>query len=254
MLADNGAREIHFLGQNVNNFNGMLDGEKSTLAKLIELTAKIENVDRIRFTTSHPFEFKDDLIETYDRVPELVSHVHLPVQSGSDRILKLMRRRYDIKQYYELVDKIVEVRPEMKFSSDFIVGFPGETDEDFIETMSVVEKIRFDESFSFIYSPRPNTPAAEMEDNVSDSIKKERLQELQSKLYYFSNGYSRKMVGTSQRILVMGVSKKDPGQLYGRTVCNKVVNFTSQNVDLIGQFINIQIVEALPNSLKGNLK
>ena len=254
MLADNGAREIHFLGQNVNNFNGMLDGEKSTLAKLIALTAKIENVDRIRFTTSHPFEFKDDLIETYDRVPELVSHVHLPVQSGSDRILKLMRRRYEIKQYYELVDKIVEVRPEMKFSSDFIVGFPGETDEDFIETMSVVEKIRFDESFSFIYSPRPNTPAAEMEDNVSDSIKKERLQELQSKLYYFSNGYSRKMVGTSQRILVMGVSKKDPGQLYGRTVCNKVVNFTSQNVDLIGQFINIQIVEALPNSLKGNLK
>ena len=254
MLADNGAREIHFLGQNVNNFNGMLDGEKSTLAKLIELTAKIENVDRIRFTTSHPFEFKDDLIETYDRVPELVSHVHLPVQSGSDRILKLMRRRYDIKQYYELVDKIVEVRPEMKFSSDFIVGFPGETDEDFIETMSVVEKIRFDESFSFIYSPRPNTPAAEMEDNVSDTIKKERLQELQSKLYSFSNGYSRKMVGTSQRILVMGVSKKDPGQLYGRTVCNKVVNFTSQNVDLIGQFINIQIVEALPNSLKGNLK
>ena len=254
MLADNGAREIHFLGQNVNNFNGMLDGEKSTLAKLIELTAKIENVDRIRFTTSHPFEFKDDLIETYDRVPELVSHVHLPVQSGSDRILKLMRRRYEIKQYYELVDKIVEVRPEMKFSSDFIVGFPGETDEDFIETMSVVEKIRFDESFSFIYCPRPNTPAAEMEDNVSDSIKKERLQELQSKLYYFSNGYSRKMVGTSQRILVMGVSKKDPGQLYGRTVCNKVVNFTSQNVDLIGQFINIQIVEALPNSLKGNLK
>ena len=249
MLADNGAREIHFLGQNVNNFNGVLDGEKSTLAKLIELTAKIENVDRIRFTTSHPFEFKDDLIETYDRVPELVSHVHLPVQSGSDRILKLMRRRYDMKQYYKLVDKIVEVRPEMKFSSDFIVGFPGETDEDFIETMSVVEKIRFDESFSFIYSPRPNTSAAEMEDNVSDSIKKERLQELQSKLYYFSNGYSRKMVGTSQRILVMGVSKKDPGQLYGRTVCNKVVNFTSQNVDLIGQFINIQIVEALPNSL-----
>ena len=254
MLADNGAREIHFLGQNVNNFNGVLDGEKSTLAKLIELTAKIENVDRIRFTTSHPFEFKDDLIETYDRVPELVSHVHLPVQSGSDRILKLMRRRYDMKQYYKLVDKIVEVRPEMKFSSDFIVGFPGETDEDFIETMSVVEKIRFDESFSFIYSPRPNTPAAVMEDNVSDSIKKERLQELQSKLYSFSNGYSRKMVGTSQRILVMGVSKKDPGQLYGRTVCNKVVNFTSQNVDLIGQFINIQIVEALPNSLKGNLK
>ena len=254
MLADNGTREIHFLGQNVNNFNGMLDGEKSTLAKLIELTAKIENVDRIRFTTSHPFEFKDDLIETYDRVPELVSHVHLPVQSGSDRILKLMRRRYDIKQYYELVDKIVRVRPEMKFSSDFIVGFPGETDEDFIETMSVVEKIRFDESFSFIYSPRPNTPAAEMEDNVSDSIKKERLQKLQSKLYSFSNGYSRKMVGTSQRILVMGVSKKDPGQLYGRTVCNKVVNFTSKTVDLIGQFINIQIVEALPNSLKGNLK
>ena len=254
MLADNGTREIHFLGQNVNNFNGMLDGEKSTLAKLIELTAKIENVDRIRFTTSHPFEFKDDLIETYDRVPELVSHVHLPVQSGSDRILKLMRRRYDIKQYYELVDKIVQVRPEMKFSSDFIVGFPGETDEDFIETMSVVEKIRFDESFSFIYSPRPNTPAAEMEDNVPDSIKKERLQKLQSKLYSFSNGYSRKMVGTSQRILVMGVSKKDPGQLYGRTVCNKVVNFTSKTVDLIGQFINIQIVEALPNSLKGNLK
>ena len=253
-LASRGVREVNLLGQNVNNFKGSFEGEKKSLAFLIEKVSKVNGIDRIRYTTSHPFEFKDDLVDLYKDTPELVSHVHLPVQSGSDRILKLMRRRYSAASYLELISRIRENRPGISFSSDFIVGFPGETDKDFQDTLDIVEKVGFDESFSFIYSPRPNTPAAEMEDNVSDSIKKERLQELQSKLYYFSNGYSRKMVGTSQRILVMGVSKKDPGQLYGRTVCNKVVNFTSQNVDLIGQLINIQIVEALPNSLKGNLK
>ena len=254
VLADKGTREINFLGQNVNNFKGTYRGEKSSLAQLIELAAKIENIDRIRFTTSHPHEFKDDLVEVYEKVPELVSHVHLPVQSGSDKILKLMRRRYNAEKYLSLIDRIRLIRPEMSFSSDFIVGFPGETLEDFQDTINLINEVKFDESFSFIYSPRPNTTAAEMEDDVSIEEKKERLHILQSRLNQLSFGFSRKKVGTIQNCLIYGQSKKDPGQLQGRTVCNRIVNFQSNSLNLVGNLVNILIQEALPNSLRGNLE
>ena len=191
-LAYQGVREINFLGQNVNNFKGEKDGEKSSLAELIKDSANIENIERLRFTTSHPFEFKDDLVDLYKEMPELVSHVHLPVQSGSDRILKLMRRRYSRDSYLKLVDRIRNNRPEISFSSDFIVGFPGETQEDFQNTLDIIDEVKFDESFSFIYSPRPNTPAAKMEDDVSPLEKKERLNILQEKLNNYSSQISRK--------------------------------------------------------------
>jgi len=253
-LADKGTREINFLGQNVNNFKGTYNGEKSSLAKLIELAAKIENIERIRFTTSHPHEFKDDLVEAYDKVPELVSHVHLPVQSGSDRILELMRRRYNAEKYLSLIERIRAIRPDMSFSSDFIVGFPGETQQDFQETINIINEVKFDESYSFIYSPRPNTTAAEMIDDVSLDEKKERLNILQSRLNQLSFGYSRKKVGTNQSCLIFGQSKRDPGQLQGRTICNRIVNFQSSKLDLVGQFANIHIQEALTNSLRGKLE
>ena len=252
-LADNGTSEIHFLGQNVNNFKGTFKGHPSSLAELIKLTAKIENIKRIRFTTSHPHEFKDDLVDVYGEVPELVSHVHLPVQSGSDRILKLMRRRYTTEKYLSLIEKIKSVRTDMSFSSDFIVGFPGETDEDFQNTMDLVHKVKFDESYSFIYSARPNTPASEMSDDVSHELKKERLKILQATLRRYAFGYSRKLVGSKIECLVMGRSKKDPGQLQSRSICDRVVNFRHDDIDLVGQLVNIQINEALPNSLRGEL-
>ena len=254
ILADKGTREINFLGQNVNNFKGSYKGMKSSLAELIELASKIENIERIRYTTSHPHEFKDDLVEVYDRVPELVSHVHLPVQSGSDKILKLMRRRYDSEKYLSLIDRIRSIRPDMSFSSDFIVGFPGETKDDFQETINIINAVKFDESYSFIYSPRPNTTAAEMPDDVSLEEKKDRLDILQSRLNQLSFGFSRKKVGTIQSCLIYGQSRRDPGQLQGRTICNRIVNFKSNNMDLVGNFVNIQIQEALTNSLRGNIE
>ena len=254
ILADKGTREINFLGQNVNNFKGSYKGMKSSLAELIELASKIENIERIRYTTSHPHEFKDDLVEVYDRVPELVSHVHLPVQSGSDKILKLMRRRYDSEKYLSLIDRIRTIRPDMSFSSDFIVGFPGETKDDFQETINIINAVKFDESYSFIYSPRPNTTAAEMPDDVPLEEKKDRLDILQSRLNQLSFGFSRKKVGTIQNCLIYGQSRRDPGQLQGRTICNRIVNFKSNNMDLVGNFVNIQIQEALTNSLRGNLE
>ena len=254
ILADKGTREINFLGQNVNNFKGSYKGMKSSLAELIELASKIENIERIRYTTSHPHEFKDDLVEVYDRVPELVSHVHLPVQSGSDKILKLMRRRYDSEKYLSLIDRIRSIRPDMSFSSDFIVGFPGETKDDFQETINIINAVKFDESYSFIYSPRPNTTAAEMPDDVLLEEKKDRLDILQSRLNQLSFGFSRKKVGTIQSCLIYGQSRRDPGQLQGRTICNRIVNFKSNNMDLVGNFVNIQIQEALTNSLRGNLE
>ena len=254
ILADKGTREINFLGQNVNNFKGSYKGMKSSLAELIELASKIENIERIRYTTSHPHEFKDDLVEVYDRVPELVSHVHLPVQSGSDKILKLMRRRYDSEKYLSLIDRIRTIRPDMSFSSDFIVGFPGETKDDFQETINIINAVKFDESYSFIYSPRPNTTAAEMPDDVPLEEKKDRLDILQSRLNQLSFSFSRKKVGTIQSCLIYGQSRRDPGQLQGRTICNRIVNFKSNNMDLVGNFVNIQIQEALTNSLRGNLE
>ena len=250
-LADQGVREINFLGQNVNNFKGEKDGEKSSLAELIKDAAQIDNIDRLRFTTSHPFEFKDDLVELYLDVPELVSHVHLPIQSGSDRILKLMRRRYTKESYLDLVNRIRANRPDISFSSDFIVGFPGETEEDFQDTLDVIDSVKFDESFSFIYSPRPNTPAAKMEDDVSLDEKKERLNILQNKLNNYSSQISRKMVGTLEKCLVTDISKRNPGEFQARTENNRVVNFSSAK-NMIGSFVDLEIVEAKPNSLRGN--
>ena len=252
-LASRGVREVNLLGQNVNNFKGSFEGEKKSLAFLIEKVSKVNGIDRIRYTTSHPFEFKDDLVDLYKDTPELVSHVHLPVQSGSDRILKLMRRRYSVASYLELISRIRENRPGISFSSDFIVGFPGETDKDFQDTLDIVEKVGFDESFSFIYSPRPNTPAAEMEDNVSKDIKKERLTTLQHKLNELSSKISRKMVGSLERCLVLGVSKKNPGELQARTENNRVVNFAT-DANVVGKFVNLKIVDQLTNSLRGKLE
>lgn len=252
-LASRGVREVNLLGQNVNNFKGSFEGEKKSLAFLIEKVSKVNGIDRIRYTTSHPFEFKDDLVDLYKDTPELVSHVHLPVQSGSDRILKLMRRRYSSASYLELISRIRENRPGISFSSDFIVGFPGETDKDFQDTLDIVEKVGFDESFSFIYSPRPNTPAAGMEDNVSKDIKKERLTILQHKLNELSSKISRKMVGSLERCLVLGVSKKNPGELQARTENNRVVNFAT-DANVVGKFVNLKIVDQLTNSLRGKLE
>ncbi len=252
LLAEQGVREINFLGQNVNNFKGEKNGEQTTLAYLIKETAKINNIERIRFTTSHPFEFKDDLVEAYLDTPELVSHVHLPVQSGSDRILKLMRRRYTKESYLRLVEKIRDNRPDISFSSDFIVGFPGETAEDFEETLNVIDLVKFDESFSFIYSPRPNTPAAKMEDDVSSETKKERLDTLQRKLNNYANQISRKMVGKVENCLVIDFSKRNPGELQARTENNRVVNFAAPK-EYIGKFVELEILEARPNSLRGKL-
>ena len=252
-LASRGVREVNLLGQNVNNFKGTFEGEKKSLAFLIEKVSKVKGIDRIRYPTSHPFEFKDDLVDLYKDTPELVSHVHLPVQSGSDRILKLMRRRYSAASYLELISRIRENRPGISFSSDFIVGFPGETDKDFQDTLDIVEKVGFDESFSFIYSPRPNTPAAGMEDNVSKDIKKERLTILQHKLNELSSKISRKMVGSLERCLVLGVSKKNPGELQARTENNRVVNFAT-DANVVGKFVNLKIVDQLTNSLRGKLE
>ena len=252
-LASRGVREVNLLGQNVNNFKGTFENEKKSLAFLIEKVSKVNGIDRIRYTTSHPFEFKDDLVDLYKDTPELVSHVHLPVQSGSDRILKLMRRRYSAASYLDLISRIRENRPGISFSSDFIVGFPGETDKDFQDTLDIVEKVGFDESFSFIYSPRPNTPAAEMEDNVSKDIKKERLTILQHKLNELSSKISRKMVGSIERCLVLGVSKKNPGELQARTENNRVVNFAT-DANVVGKFVNLKIVDQLTNSLRGKLE
>ena len=252
-LAFRGVREVNLLGQNVNNFKGTFEGEKKSRAFLIEKVSKVNGIDRIRYTTSHPFEFKDDLVDLYKDTPELVSHVHLPVQSGSDRILKLMRRRYSAASYLELISRIRENRPGISFSSDFIVGFPGETDKDFQDTLDIVEKVGFDESFSFIYSPRPNTPAAEMEDNVSKDIKKERLTILQHKLNELSSKISRKMVGSLERCLVLGVSKKNPGELQARPENKRVVNFAT-DANVVGKFVNLEIVDQLTNSLRGKLE
>ena len=253
-LAQQGVREVNLLGQNVNAYRGETpDGSVCDLAELIPYVAKIEGIERIRYTTSHPVEFSDALIDTYSKVPELVSHLHLPVQSGSDRILMAMKRGHTAIEYKSKIRRLRAIRPDISISSDFIVGFPGETDEDFAATMKLIEEIGFDTSFSFIYSARPGTPAADIADDVDPTIKKNRLQILQQRIQQHASEISRKMVGGTQRLLVTGVSKKDPGQLQGRTENNRVVNFTSDNTALIGQFVTAEILEALPNSLRGKL-
>lgn len=252
-LARQGVREVNLLGQNVNAYRG--DGPNGVVdfAELITLVAAVDGIDRIRFTTSHPVEFSDRLIDVFAEVPELVSHVHLPVQSGSDRILMAMKRGHTVLEYKSKLRRLKKIRPNISFSSDFIVGFPGETDKDFEATMNLIQDIGFDTSFSFIYSPRPGTPAADMADNTPEETKKQRLALLQQRITQQAQEISRRMVGNTERVLVTGFAKKDPGQLSGRTENNRVVNFRCDNPALIGHFADILIEEALPNSLRGTL-
>jgi tRNA-2-methylthio-N6-dimethylallyladenosine synthase len=252
-LAEQGVREVNLLGQNVNAYRGEThDGDIADLALLIHYVAAIDGIDRIRYTTSHPVEFSDNLIEAYATVPELVSHLHLPVQSGSDRILSMMKRGHSALEYKHKINKLRKIRPDISMSSDFIIGFPGETDADFTATMKLIDDIGFDASFSFIYSARPGTPAAFMPDNVEMGTKKHRLQQLQEKLLGQANQISRRMVGSRQRILVEGHSRKSELELCGRTENNRVVNFAGPD-ELIGQFVDVEITQALNNSMKGIL-
>ncbi|WP_290539173.1 tRNA (N6-isopentenyl adenosine(37)-C2)-methylthiotransferase MiaB [Alcanivorax sp.] len=252
-LAEMGVREVNLLGQNVNAYRGVgADGDTLDLADLIRLIRDIDGIDRIRYTTSHPVEFSDALIQVYEDVPELVNHLHLPVQSGSDRILAMMKRNHMVLEYKSKLRKLKRIRPDISFSSDFIIGFPGETDRDFEDTMNLIHDIGFDMSFSFIYSARPGTPAADLPDDVPMEVKKQRLAILQQRITQNVQDISRKMVGSTQRILVDGFSKKDPGQLKGRTENNRVVNFRSDDTDLIGKFVDITIEQAYSNSLLGS--
>jgi len=252
-LAQQGIKEVTLLGQNVNAYQGIMhDGDMADLALLIRYVAAIEGIERIRFTTSHPVEFSDELIQVFADVPKLVSHVHLPVQSGSDRVLAMMKRGHTALEYKSRIRKLREARPDISVSSDFIVGFPGETEKDFEDTMKLIEDIGFDHSFSFVYSARPGTPATNFVDDVDLEVKKQRLTRLQSRINEMSQAISQSMVGNIEKILVERPSKKDANQLAGRTENNRVVNFTG-HTRLIGEFVNVRITEALPNSLRGEV-
>ncbi|WP_036246997.1 tRNA (N6-isopentenyl adenosine(37)-C2)-methylthiotransferase MiaB [Methylobacter sp. BBA5.1] len=252
-LAAQGVREINLLGQNVNAYRGeMDDGDIADFALLLHYVAAVDGIDRIRFTTSHPVEFTDSLIEAFGEIPQLVDHLHLPVQSGSDHILKLMKRGHARADYIEKIRKLREVRPNIYLSSDFIVGFPGESDAEFEETMSLIEEIGFDLSYSFIYSQRPGTPAADMPDDVPEEVKKQRLDRLQQRINEMAAAISESMVNTVQTVLVEGQSRKNPLQMQGRTENNRVVNFIA-HPRLTGQFVDVLITEALANSLRGRI-
>ncbi len=249
-LAEQGVREITLLGQNVNAYRGARhNGEIADLALLIEYVAAVDGIDRIRFTTSHPMEFSDRLIEVYERVPELVGHLHLPVQTGSDRVLALMKRAHTVLEYKHKIRRLRALRPHISISSDFIVGFPGETDADFEKTIDLINEIKFDHSFSFIYSIRPGTPAASLEDDTDIDTKKQRLYILQERINQSAAEISESMVGGMQTILVHGHARKNSEQLSGRTENNRSVNFSGP-ASLIGRFIDVKITEALPNSLR----
>lgn len=252
-LAEQGVKEINLLGQNVNDYRGLMhDGNIADLALLIHFIAAMDEIERIRFTTSHPIAFSDNLIQAYAEEPKLANHLHLPIQSGSDRILAAMKRGYTTLEYKSKIRKLRKVRPDIHLSSDFIVGFPGETDKDFEDTMNLIAELNFDHSYSFIYSARPGTPAANYPDNVSLETKKERLVILKTRLLQQEMAFSQALIGTQQRLLVTGTSKKDKHVLAGRTECNRVVNFKG-DLSLVGQMIDVQITEALPNSLRGEV-
>ena len=252
-LAERGVREVNLLGQNVNAYRGDDHlGEVVDFAELLSLVARVPGIERIRYTTSHPVEFSDALIDAYAEIPQLVKHLHLPVQSGSDRVLMAMKRGHTALEYKSKVRRLRRIRPDISLSSDFIVGFPGETEADFAATMKLIEEIGFDVSFSFIYSARPGTPAADLPDDTPEDVKKQRLGILQTRINQQAMEISRRMVGGVERILVTGVSKKDPGQLQGRTENNRVVNFRCDDHSLIGDFTDVLIEEALPNSLRGS--
>ena len=254
-LTGKGVKEVNLLGQNVNAYRGdSHDGEIVDFAELLHYVAKIPGIERIRYTTSHPVEFSDALINAYADIPQLVSHLHLPVQSGSDKILAAMKRGHTALEYKSKIRHLRKIRPDISISSDFIIGFPGETEKDFADTMKLIEDIGFDVSFSFIYSARPGTPASDLPDATSEDTKKQRLQILQARINQNAQEISRRMVGSTQTILVTGVSRKDPGQLQGRTENNRAVNFSCTDHALIGEFIQVEIIEALPNSLRGALE
>mgnify|MGYP003870961403 FL=1 len=251
-LAMIGVKDVNLLGQNVNSYrDSKLKTKGLGLSNLIKATSEIEGIERIQFTTSHPFEFGQDLIDTFAEVPELISYVHLPVQSGSNEILKQMRRRHSREEYLEIISKLKSARADISISSDFIVGFPGETESDFLDTLDLVDQVCYDESFSFIYSPRPNTTAKDLEDNVPMEEKRERLSILQNKLENSAIRISRKMVGQTRKCMVTGVSKKNPGEFQARAENNKVVIFPCSDHSLIGKIIDIEIVHAQNKSLKG---
>jgi tRNA-2-methylthio-N6-dimethylallyladenosine synthase len=252
-LAAQGVREVNLLGQNVNAFRGPnYDGSICTFAELLELVASINGIDRIRYTTSHPVEFTDDIIQAYAQIPELVDHLHLPVQSGSDRILNMMKRGHTAIEYKSKIRKLRKIRPNLSMSSDFIIGFPGETDADFEATMDLIQAMDFDLSFSFIYSARPGTPAADLPDDVTEDAKKLRLQLLQQRINQQALRIARGMLDTEQRILVEGPSKKNPMELTGRTENNRVVNFEGQP-SMIGKFVDVKISSVFANSLRGEV-
>ncbi len=252
-LAAQGVREVNLLGQNVNAYRGpTFDGEICTFAELLRLVAAIDGIDRLRFTTSHPIEFTDDIIDVYRDTPELVSFLHLPVQSGSDRILTMMKRGHTALEYKSIIRKLKAVRPNIQISSDFIVGFPGETNEDFEQTMNLIAQVNFDMSFSFIYSARPGTPAADYPDDVTEDEKKQRLYLLQQRINNQAAQFSRAMLGTEQRVLVEGPSKKDIMELTGRTETNRIVNFQG-TPEMIGKFVDIKITDVFTNSLRGEV-
>jgi tRNA-2-methylthio-N6-dimethylallyladenosine synthase len=257
-LAEQGVREITLLGQNVNDYRGLMhNGEIADLALLIHYIAAMDNIARIRFSTSHPSAFSDNLIAAYAEEPKLANQLHLPIQSGSDRILAAMKRNYTVLEFKSKIRKLRKVRPDVSISSDFIVGFPGETDADFQATMDLIQEIGFDHSYSFIYSKRPGTPAAQLPDNVSLETKKERLAILQNRINQNTHRLSQAMVGTVQKVLVLGAAKKHANQLSGRTENNRVVNFmlpeNFQNKNLIGEMVDIKITDAQPNSLRGEI-
>jgi tRNA-2-methylthio-N6-dimethylallyladenosine synthase len=256
-LSLQGVREVTLLGQNVNAYRGAAgDGSVADFAMLLEYVCEIPGIERVRFTTSHPKEFTQRLIDCYARLPKLVSHLHLPVQSGSDRILAAMKRGYLVLEYKSIVRRLVRARPDLCLSTDIIVGFPGETDDDFAATLGLVEEIGFDSSFSFIYSPRPGTPAAGLVDETPQTVKLARLQRVQSIIDANAQRISSAMVGTTQRILVEGRSAKDPAELQGRTANNRVVNFDPGNAgeSLVGQFIDVTVTRAYPHSLRGRFE
>ena len=251
-LAEHGVREVTLLGQNVNAYRGARhEGGSADLALLINYIAEIDGIDRIRFTTSHPVEFSDRLIQAYAEVPKLVNHLHLPVQSGSDRILALMKRGHTVLEYKSKLRRLRKIRPDISISSDFIVGFPGETEADFQATMDLIEEVGFDLSFSFIYSPRPGTPAAQLPDPTPQAVKQARLEVLQRRNLEMAAQISARLVGTVQRILVDRPARKSPAQLAGRMENNRVVNFNHNDPGLIGRFAEVEITEALANSLRG---
>jgi tRNA-2-methylthio-N6-dimethylallyladenosine synthase len=254
ILAGKGVREVNLLGQNVNAYRGdNHEGEIIDFAELITFVAAIPGIDRIRYTTSHPTEFSDALIDVYATVPELVSHLHLPVQSGSDRILALMKRNHMAIEYKSKIRRLRKIRPDISMSSDFIIGFPGESEKDFQDTMDLIGDIGFDMSFSFIYSARPGTPAADLNDDTPMAVKKQRLALLQQRINQQAAEISRRMVGSEQTLLVTGVSRKDPGELQGRTENNRVVNFKADDHRIIGKFVDVSIDDAYANSLRGTL-